>query len=118
MNDIIPTVKAIIGRKGCYLCYYTPGYAHFRLLGDPNPKCELWVDIAASRDSWLPLVILTIIAWEQAIDQSFLAVFPTRAGAWTIASSDEAKRDRASFYTEWLQDGMWHVSTMMPKAQA
>lgn len=121
MNEalaIIPTVRGIIGHKGCYLCYYTPGFAHIRLLGDPNPSFELWVDIPASGDCWLPIVVLTLLAWEDSVDQSFLAVYPERQGAWTIATSDEAKRDRASFYSEWLQDGMWHVSTYFPKAKA
>lgn len=115
----VPVVKVIIGQKGAYLCYYSgDGFAHVRLLGDPNPKCEVWADVKASHDSWLFILLLVIQNWENAVTLSFMAVFPSRQGAWNIATSDEAKRDCAYVYSEWLSDGMWHVATYFPKARA
>jgi len=117
-SSIIQHTRALVGRKGAYLAYFFVDTLHIRMLGDPNPSLELWVDIPASQGSWLPIACLTIGAWERAVDLSFMAVYPTRQGAWSIATSGEGKRDRAYVYSEYLRDGMWHVATYMPRGTA
>ena len=122
MSDIISPVKfpvsALRGNKGCYLAYYIAGNVHVRLCGDPNPNLEVWGDLPATERSWLPLAALLVGSWEQANDESFHTIFPTRQGAWNVATSGEQKRERAYTYSEFLLNGYWHVYTLMPKACA
>lgn len=121
MSDIIQAkfpVAALRGNKGCYLAYFIADRVHVRLCGDPNPKLEVWCATVANALSWLPVAALVIGAWEQANDESFHAIFPTRQGAWNIATAGEQKRDRAYTYSEFLLNGYWHVYTLMPKAKA
>jgi hypothetical protein len=105
---------AIRGRKGVYLVYYLAEFAHARLLGNLNEEKDSWVSFPADADTWVPLAVFTILAWENNIERECVSSSSSRDSAWKSAHGLTPSK-RARFYNEWFDEGHWYVAVLHAK---